>query len=172
MSAKQHAFDESWFEHSAAQRVSTPSPPSVSEPTRPEGRRGWAMTLGALGGAGGGAAMLVVAQQIAARLGSTVDIVGTIGRPAMRFTDARTGGFAIAIATGAVVGIAIGALFRHSLRIFPRILAGALLASVLWTLVQAFVLTKLALPFGPMVAGAAVYGICVALIPPPKKRYT
>src|SRR5690349_18754676 len=157
MGAKNGAFDESWFENSGAVKPAVSMPPSlIPEPVRPEGRVGWALVLGAFGGAGGGAAMLLVAREIAARAASNVDIVATIGAPALRFTDARTGAFAMTMAAGAVLGLAIGALFRHSLRIFPRILAGALLSSVLWTLVQAFVLTRLALPFGPMVAGAAV----------------
>ncbi len=170
---KTRAFDESWFERPLAERMSDPPTSSPPQPSRIEGSKGWAMILGALGGAGGGIAMLFVAREIARRTGSTVDIIGTIGHGARRFTDEHTGGLAIAIVLGAILGIGIGALFRHSLRIVPRVLAGALLASVLWTLVQAFLLVGAlgSLPFGAMVAGAAVYGVCVAIIPPPKRRY-
>ena len=70
----------------------------------------------------------------------------------------------------------LGALMRHTQRVIARLLVGALFAPVVWTLVHAFVLKSFAaatlgaLPFGPMVAGAAVYGICVALLPPPRRR--
>jgi hypothetical protein len=68
-----------------------------------------------------------------------------------------------------------GALMRHTLRIIARLLASVLLAVVLWTLVHAFVFKSYAgtslgaLPFGPLIAGAAVFGICVAILRPPRR---
>src|SRR5690349_13662005 len=105
MSAKNGAFDESWFENSGALKPAVSIPPSIPEPVRPEGRVGWAAFLGALGGAGGGAAMLFVAREIALRIGSNVDIIAVIGAPMARFTDVRTGAFVMTIAVGAVLGI-------------------------------------------------------------------
>src|SRR5687767_14197088 len=96
--AKNRALDESWFERlpPVSERVSDPPASADLEPARPEGRVGWAMFLGAVGGAGGGAAMLFVAMEVARRFGMTVDIVRTIGRGARGFTDEQTGGLAIA----------------------------------------------------------------------------
>lgn len=178
---KETSLGESWFGKAAeappSSRVSDPpSLPGMRLRPKAKGRLGFALVFAAIGGAGGAVAMLLVAEEIARRFAMKVDIVGTFGRGAMGMTDPRTGGFAIAIVFGVLVGMLFGALMRYSLRFVSRVLAGALLAPVLWTLVHAFVFTKFAptslgaLPFGPMAAGAAVYGICVALLPPPREK--
>ncbi len=120
--------------------------------------------------------MLFVARAAARRFTVDADIVGTVGRSAAVGVDTFTGGLVVAGAIGAVLGALFGALLRYNLRVVPRLLASALLASVLWTFVHAFVLKSFApstlgaLPFGPMIAGAAVYGMCVAILPPPRER--
>jgi hypothetical protein len=121
--------------------------------------------------------MMFVAAAVARRLRLDADIIGTIGHCA-RFlgNDSFIVGLGVAIAIGSVVGLVFGALMRHSLRLIARLLAGVLLAVVLWTFVHAFVFKSLApaslgaLPFVPMIAGAAVFGICVAIIPPRRRR--
>jgi hypothetical protein len=145
-----------------------------------EGRVGWALWLGAIGGAGGGAAMLLTANEVAHRMHVTVDIVQTVGayvRGAGRLVgaDVFQSGIALAMVIGAVVGVLVGALLRYSVRLRSRVLAGAMIGATLWIIFQAFILksigSKLAsLPLVPMLAGAAVYGLCVAILPPPRKK--
>jgi hypothetical protein len=176
--SKEQSLGESWFGR-AAPRIPEP-PPSSDDAFLPElrsvGRPGWAILLGAVGGGIGGAAMLFLSAEVARRIGSSVDVVRTIGANARAFTGEREGALLIFIVLGAALGALLGALFRYSLRMVPRLLAGAMLAPVLWTLVHAFVFTTLAprslgaLPFGAMAAGAAVYGMCVALLRPPRER--
>ena len=76
---------------------------------------------------------------------------------------------------GAFVGVLFGGLMRYSLRVRSRIHAGAILGIALWVFVQAFILQRLgsslgALPLVPMLAGAAIYGLCAAILPPPRRR--
>lgn len=176
---KERSLGESWFNRpAAAERVSDP-PDSTPIRVEKVGQLSWALGIGAVGGAGGGVAMMFVAREVARRLAIPVDVVRTVGGGARAlFADAYVGGLVLASVVGALVGMLIGALMRYTLRVVPRVLAGALLAPVLWTLVQAFVLKSFApntlgaLPFGPMVVGAAVYGICVAVIPPPRRLPT
>jgi hypothetical protein len=175
--SKEHSLGESWFGKAAGR---APEPPPSSEDAFLEegptaGRLGWAILLGAIGGGGGGAAMLFLSAELARRFGSRVDVVHTIGANARAFMGEREGALVIFVVLGAFTGTLLGALFRYSLRLVPRLLAGALLAPVLWTLFQAFVFPTFAphslaaLPFGAMAAGAAVYGMCVALLRPPRE---
>jgi hypothetical protein len=178
---KETSLGESWFgkvaEAPPSSRVSDPpSLPGVRVAPKAKGRLGFALAFGVIGGGGGAVAMLLVAEELVRRFGMKADVVATFGRGAMGLADPRKGGFAIAIACGVLVGVLFGALMRYSLRVVSRLLAGALLAPVLWTLVHAFVFTSFApttlgaLPFGPLVAGAAVYGLCVAILPPPREK--
>jgi hypothetical protein len=175
-SSKERSLGDSWF--NAPARVSE-APLSEAPSLIPAsvGRLGWALTLAAVGGAGGGAVMLLVARAAARRFAIDVDIVRTVGRSVVALgVDTFTGGLLIAGAVGGAIGALLGALLRYSLRVVPRLLASALLAPILWTFAHAFVLKSFApstlgaLPFGPMIAGAAVYGICVAILPPPRER--
>lgn len=176
---KERSLGESWFNaRAAADRVSDPPDEPVGRIEK-VGQLSWAVGLGLVGGASGGVAMMFVAREFARRLAIQVDVVRTIGHGARAlFADAYVGGLVLSAVVGALVGMLMGALMRYTLRVVPRVLAAALLAPVLWTLLQAFVLKSFApstlgaLPFGPMIAGAAVYGICVALIPPPRRLPT
>lgn len=148
--------------------------PQISRVT---GRPGWALAIGLVTGALGGAAMLLVASVLAASLGaaSDVDVVRTVGAPVASLAgDAVLGGWAVAVALGAVVGLLFGGLLRHVRRLLPRVLSGVLLAPTLWTMVHAFVLKSFApslaaLPFGPMIAGAACFGLCASVVRPPPR---
>lgn len=160
-----------WFNKS----VAPPPPPSLPPLAKLEGDPRWALAVGAISGGGGGAAMMFVAAAVARRLRLDVDIIGTVGHAARILGEKSfTVGLGVAIAIGSIVGLVFGALMRHTLRLIARVLAGVLLAVVLWTFVHAFVLKSLApaslgaLPFVPMIAGAAVFGICVAI--PPRRR--
>jgi hypothetical protein len=181
---------EAWFK-----RVNLPAPRSSSRASKRDeeedekdddgegtltvdlgGSLGWALLLGAIGGAGGGAAMMVASGEVARRLHLDVDIVGMVGRGVhLLGDDPFKAGIGVGIALGAVAGIVFGGVLRHSHRLVARMLAAPLLAAVVWTFVHAFVLKTWAprlgsLPFAPMVIGALAYGLCVAILPPPRRR--
>ncbi len=142
-------------------------------------RPGWAALFGFVGGAGGALAMLYAAGRIAKYQRVDVDIVRSLGNaaPFAAFGNdgIRNAGFAVALSAGAIVGAVLGVLLMYVLGVFSRVLAGAILGPVLWTLVHAFVLRRYTpmlaqeLPFVPMAIGAAAYGICMAVIPPLRK---
>jgi hypothetical protein len=145
--------------------------------TKLGGRLGWAMVLGGIGGGAGGAAMLLSAARVAERLRLDVDIVRTIGRSVhVLGVDPFEAGMGVAVGIGLVLGVLFGCLLRYSLRLIARILAAPLLAAVLWTLAHAFLFKSFAphslgaLPFAPMVVGAAVYGLCIAILRPPREH--
>jgi hypothetical protein len=141
-----------------------------------EGRPGWAAFFGLVGGAAGGPVMLYAARELAKQSRQDIDIVRTVGNaiPHAAFGDdgARTGGLALAAVAGALVGLLLGALMQHVSRVLARVFIGVILGPVLWIALHAFALRHFAptlaqsLPLLPMIAGAAAYGACVALIPP------
>jgi hypothetical protein len=138
---------------------------------------GWAMVLGGIGGGAGGAAMLLTAGRVAERLRLDVDVVRTIGGTIhLLAIEPYDAGMGVAIGIGLVLGVLLGGLLRYSLRLIARVLAAPLLAAVLWTLVHAFLFKSFAprslgaLPFAPMVIGAAVYGLCIAVLRPPRAK--
>lgn len=176
---------EAWFRRARSVPEARLSDPDMDEAESEAldalslgGRLGWALVLGGIGGGIGGFAMMYAAADVARRLRIDVDVVRTVGRPAAHALAAEPfdAGMAVAIGVGAVVGVAFGALLRYSLRIRARLLAAPLLAIVLWTLVHAFLFKSFAprslgaLPFAPMVIGAAVYGLCIAILRPPRRR--
>jgi hypothetical protein len=149
--------------------------------SRGEGRPFWAALFGLVGGAAGGPVMLYAAGALAKQLRQDTDIVRTLGSAiphAAAFGDdgAWTGGLALAAGAGALVGLLLGALMQHVLRVPSRVFIGVIVGPVLWIAVDAFALRHFAptlaraLPLLPMIAGAAAYGACVALIPPLRKR--
>lgn len=163
----------SWFEKSAP--ASEPVPSSVPLPPPDEADPKLALVFGALSGGAGGAAMIFVADALARRQGVGIDIVRTVGRAARFGSDPYVVGIGVAVAIGVVVGLAFGALLRHARRFIARALAGVLFAAILWTLVHAFVLKSFApttlgaLPVLPMVVGASLLGLAVALLRPPRR---
>lgn len=163
---------ESWFERSTHERTSDPVDVFDRFAPKPKGRIGWAVGIAAVGGAVGGVAMMLTASEIARRSRPDVDVVRTAGRSVPLTMDPFGAGLLLSGVLGALLGTLFGALLRHSLRIRARLLFGVLGATSLWTLVQAFVLRSSAsfgtLPFGPMVAGAAVFGFCASVVPPPR----
>jgi hypothetical protein len=175
--SKDLSLGSSWFNKSVEPPPSGPLPASVPPLAPLEGDPRWALAVGAISGGGGGAAMMFVSAEVARRLRLDVDIIATIGHCARILgNDSFTVGLGVAIAIGSLVGMLFGALMRHSLRLIARVLAGVLLAVVFWTFVHAFAFKSLApaslgaLPFVPMIAGAAVFGICVGILPPRRRR--
>jgi hypothetical protein len=141
-----------------------------------EGQLTWAVGLGLFAGALGGAAMIGTANAIARQVHLSVDILQTIGGITPLFGESalRTS-LVLGGVVGALVGAGLGALMRYSLRLTARVLSGLILAPALWTLAHAFLIKPFApslraLPFGPMVAGALVYGLCIALVKPPRGK--
>lgn len=146
----------------------------------PIGHSGWSIFFGVIAGALGGMAMLSVSEQLLHHQHSALDLatlLGTKGALAkLWLASDRQAGFAVAAALGAVVGAPLGYLARRLLRIVPRLLFFVLFAPILWTFVQACLMTQLApwlaanLPFLPLAVGALAYGACIALIPPIRAR--
>lgn len=174
---KEEALRETWFDEPPLSERSF-APDSLDEPVVVRrGRVGWAMVLAAIGGGVGGAAMLFTASEIARRWGMPTDVVRAVGASAPALGEPFHAGWILAAILGAAAGVPFGVLTRYSLRVRARVLSGILLATSLWTLVQAFVLPAVApvllasLPYGPMVAGAAVYGLLVVLVPPPREVF-
>jgi hypothetical protein len=139
-----------------------------------EGSLGWSLGLGLVGGAIGGGAMILLAGEVARRMNSDVGVVRAIGG-SVRFlgSDRFAAGLEVSIGIGAVLGLVFGVLMRHTVRLVARVLAGVLLAPVLWILVHAFVFKAFApklgaLPLVPMLAGAAAYGLVIAVLRPPR----
>lgn len=175
MANHQVSLGSSWFDEPAA--LPSPSAPPAS-PAPAEGsdpRRAFA--LGALGGAFGAAAMVIVAAELCRRLRIDADVIGTVARSAhVRVQSPFVLGVGVAVAIGAVVGAVFGGLMRHTRRVVARLLAGVMLADVVWTLVRAFVLPSFApaslgqLPFGPLLLGATLFGLCVGVARPPLRH--
>jgi hypothetical protein len=88
------------------------------------------------------------------------------------------GAVALAAVVGALLGWLLGRLTRRLFPLLPRIFFGATLAPALCTLVYAFVLLRVApsvvhaVPFMASALGAMAYGVCVALVPPIRRRPT
>jgi hypothetical protein len=176
--ATHDVLTESWFIRPVAKR--RPVEEDFLERTRPpkaRGRFAWALGFGAIGGVVGGPFMLLAASAIARRVGIDLDAAQVVGEIVRAWTsDAFTAGLALAAIIGAAFGALFGLLTRYSLRLPSRALTGVLLAPTVWTLFQAFVFktyasaTLGALPFGPMVIGAAAFGLCTTILPPPRTR--
>jgi hypothetical protein len=140
----------------------------------------WSTISGAVGGALGGVAMVAAAHGIAHWQHGDLDYFELTGKAAHLFpgfgATALSGG-AFAALIGALVGGMLGCLSRRATRILPRLLFFMTLTPIAWILVQAFVIRPLSvwsqtMPAAPWLAGALVYGICLALTPPIVRRDT
>jgi NhaP-type Na+/H+ or K+/H+ antiporter len=119
--------------------------------------------------------MLLSAQFIVFMQHSRIDFVAASRSLAKRAAMGREfagQGFVLPIVTGIVLGAVLGYLSRRLIRIFPRLVFFCSLLPILWIFVHAFVLRRFApslaetLPFGPLAAGAVVYGIFLAVAAP------
>lgn len=172
------AFTESWFIRPVPRPRSVESPDEAPRTRKPRGRLGYVLAFGACSGAIGGPLMLLTAATVARRAAIDTDIVGVVGALALRLSGSEDVLFAAlvaAIVLGAGLGTAFGLLTRHSVRVVSRALTGAILAPTLWTLAHAFIFKPRfgdslgALPFGPMLVGATIFGICATILPPPRE---
>jgi hypothetical protein len=122
--------------------------------------------------------MIIVSQSILDVRHSSIDVVRLLGRGAahafVNFADPRIGGILGAAAIGAMLGAPLGLMSRRLLRLVPRVLFFTLLVSALWIFFRALVIGKVApelaaeLPFGPLLVGSIMYGVCLAVVAPPR----
>jgi hypothetical protein len=174
------SVENHWFDRPSLRTELPPISERAVVVRSPIGHSGWSIVLGALAGALGGLSMLAVTEQVLHHQHSALDLASMLGSKGalakLWLTSDRQAGFAVAAALGAAAGAPLGFLARRLLRIAPRLLFFILFAPILWTFVQACVMTRLApwlaanLPFIPLAAGALVYGVCIALVPPIRAR--
>ena len=176
--ARPSDFERGWFAQSP---VPSWPPPSIAPPASVAiASAASSAGLGTLSGALGGVIMLIVTQSVLVVRHSNVDLVRGLGGMAAHalgaFSDPRVGGVVSAAVTGALLGAPLGFMARRLLRIVPRLLFFTLLLPILWLFVRALIIGKVAagtaveLPFAPLLVGWVVYGICVAVVAPPRAR--
>lgn len=172
----------SWFDRARSTlntKLSTlfSTPPMVVV-TRPGEMKPW--SAGAIVGGVGGAVMLATATLAAHRTGSNVDIAATIGsvvtRGALVGTPAFALGVVFAIATGGLIGALFAIVTRRLRRLAPLVAFGLIVATSAWVVVHAIALRHFApwlaraIPIAPMLVGAAVFGLILAMQLPLRTR--
>lgn len=119
--------------------------------------------------------MLLCAQFIVFMQHSPVDFVAASRSLAKRVAMGRDfagEAFVLPVAGGILLGAVLGYASRRLLRILPRLVFFCSLLPVIWIFIHAFILRRFApglaetLPFGPLAAGALVYGIFLAVAAP------
>ena len=174
--ARPSDFERGWF---AQPPVPSRPPPSIAPPASVAiASAASSACLGTLSGALGGVIMLIVTQSVLGLRHPSLDLVRDLGGTAARalgaFSDPRVGGVVSAAVVGALLGAPLGFMARRLLRIVPRLLFFTLLLPMLWLFVRALVIGKMAagvageLPFAPLLVGWVAYGICLAVVVPPR----
>jgi hypothetical protein len=130
---------------------------------------------GGISGGLGAFLMVLAVQALLFVRHARLDFVRWLGRGAgalgLGMIDPRVFGLAVATLAGAVLGALLGLVTRRLVRVVPRLVFFVLFPPVLLLFVQA-VAGKIApwlaaeLPFGPLLAGAVVYGTCIAIVLP------
>jgi hypothetical protein len=150
---------ESWFEKPP---VHSMPPPSLMPPPPPP-PRGARFGLGVLVGAMGSAAGIEVAHLVATRLGAAdpLDMASKLGGGALWV------GFAVASLAAAPFGGVLAVVMMQGSRFITRALFAAVVSVAIWFCVHIALLARshTTPPLLPMLVGAAVFGVCVALIP-------
>jgi hypothetical protein len=149
---------ESWFEKPPA--YSVPPPSSIPAP-RGKARPGAAALWGAVVGAAASVPCLLVASLLGRQLGKWPEPLA-----------AGVRSYVVTALMGAVIGLLLGLAMTHSLRLRARLIFAPIVSLTLYLLVHVLVLRAhpLSLPLIPMLAGVAVYGICVGFAPPFDRR--
>lgn len=132
-----------------------------------------ATLLGAVAGAAGGAAMLLVARALMLHRGALVDPAIALGERVPLNTSAppQILGLAVAVLFGTLLGALLGRSTWRVTRIAPRVLFFSILLPAVWLCAQVFIVgyasraSASALPFGPFLAGALVFALLVAIVP-------
>lgn len=149
---------ESWFNKEV--KSSLP-PPSLRPPPPPP--RGPRFVLGAIAGGVAGAAGMFVARLVAQRLGapSPIEIVAKIGGGAPWVA------YAFAALAGAPIGALLAVMMMHGSRFITRAIFASGFSAAIWFCVHILLVVRHATapPLVPMLAGAGVYGTCLAFLP-------
>jgi hypothetical protein len=165
--------DGGWFAKEVVHSV--PPPPSVKPLPPPIGRTGSSLGLGMISGALGAFLMLLVVQLVVRIRHAQFDFVRAVASslkaPWNAAVDPTIFGIAAIVLAGAGLGALLGGMTRRVLRVGPRLVFFAVLSPVL-LLFLTVVLRNVApdvaarLPFGPLLLGSIVYGVCVAIVVP------
>jgi hypothetical protein len=150
-------LQDEWF------RQTPPVPsdrPSSLPPSRLAGDPVWSAIAGALGGAIGSVAVILVGTYFAVPIALHVQPLHA----------------ALLGAAGVALGAGFGRVMRRLTRFVPRVVFGAVSAVALWLLVYAFVLVRMvpaaaaAIPFATSAVAALAYGACTGAVPPLRTR--
>ena len=129
--------------------------------------------LGLLGGAFGGAAMLLVARAMMLHAGGLVDPAISLGEhvPVQSAVPPQIVGLAIAVISGALIGALLGRSTWRVTRVAPRLLFFSILLPAVWLCAQVVVVGRMspasaaAMPFAPFLVGSLAFAVFVAILP-------
>jgi hypothetical protein len=132
-----------------------------------------ATLLGTLGGAFGGAAMLLVARAMMMHGGGLVDPAISLGEhvPLQSSVPPQVVGLAIAVLSGAFLGALLGRSTWRVTRVAARLLFFSILLPAVWLCAQALVVSHLnpasaaSMPFVPFLVGSLAFAAFVAIFP-------
>ena len=130
-----------------------------------ERSRSATFTLGAVIGAFGGIAALLVAGAVDAKnLALHLEITTRLGHAIHKGTD---GGFALGALAGFFYGGVLALVMRHAARFFARAIFGSVAGVLAYFCIHLALVARhlTTLPLPPMLAGAAAFGLFVALVP-------
>lgn len=149
--------EESWFE----KPVATDRPSSMVPPPPPPARAprfGLGVLVGAIASAGG----LEIARLVAEQLHKSDPILFASAGGAMWV------GFAVAALAGAPFGGALAVVMMQGSRFVTRAIFATIFSVAIWFCVHIALVARAHTPpppLLPMLAGAAIFGLCVAFIP-------
>jgi hypothetical protein len=100
----------------------------------------------------------------ARNLGVHTDVATSLGH---LIRNGTSGGFAFAAIAGFVYGGVLALVMRHAARFFARVIFGTVAGALGYFCVHIGLVARHmeALPLGPMLAGAAVFGLFIACVP-------
>jgi hypothetical protein len=129
--------------------------------------------LGALGGAFGGAAMLLVARAMMLHTGGLSDPAIALGDhvPLQSSVPPQIVGLAIAVIAGTLLGALLGRSTWRVTRVAPRILFFSILLPAVWLCAQVVIVGRMSaasamsVPFVPFLVGSLAFALFVAIFP-------
>jgi len=132
-----------------------------------------ATALGTLGGAFGGAAMLLVARAMMLHAGRLADPAISLGEhvPLQSAVPPQIVGLTIAVIAGALLGALLGRSTWRVTRVAPRLLFFSILLPAVWLCAQAVIVARMSpssaatVPFVPFMVGSLAFALFVAIFP-------
>jgi hypothetical protein len=129
--------------------------------------------LGTLGGAFGGAAMLLVARAMILHRGGPSDPAISLGEhvPLQSSVPPQVVGLAVAVICGALLGALLGRSTWRVTRVAPRLLFFSILVPVVWLCAQVVIVARMnpasaaAVPFVPFLVGSLAFAAFIAILP-------